>query len=79
MAVDIVRYIDVERDEILEAVVSSIVPRVGEAVTIGSYFHEILSVSHLVSERLDDFLDRDDKVHIAVVDVERIKLEDSPP
>jgi hypothetical protein len=76
MAVDIVRYVDSESEAILEVVVSSIVPRVGEAVTLGSSTYRTVDVSYLVSQRLDDFLERDDMVHIAVVIVEEVELED---
>ena len=77
MAVDIVRYVDSETEEILEAVVSSIVPRAGEAVTIGDTTYQAGETSHIVSQRLDDFLDRNDMVHIAVVSLEAVELEDS--
>jgi hypothetical protein len=79
MAVDIIRYVDGESEEILEAVVSSIVPRAGEMVTIGDTTYQAGETSYVVSQRLDDFLDRDDKVHIAVVTLEAVELEDSVP
>lgn len=77
MAVDIVRYVDGESEEILEAVVSSIVPRAGEVVTIGDTTYRAGETAYIVSQRLDDFLDRNDMVHIAVVSLEAVELEDS--
>jgi hypothetical protein len=77
MAVDIVRYVDSETEEILEALVSSIVPRSGEVVTIGDTVYRAGETSYVVSQRLDDFLDRDDIVHIAVVSLEAVEFEDN--
>lgn len=79
MAVDIVRYVDSESEEILDAVVSSIVPRPREMVTLGNNIYRTTDISYIVSRRLDDFLDRDDMVHIAVVTVIQHEFEDSPP
>ena len=74
MAVDIVRYHDTENETIVREVVSSIVPRTGETAEIGSGTYQVRDVSYRVSERLDDFLDRDDLVHVAIVAIEPIEI-----
>ena len=76
MAVDIVRYHDTENETIVREVVSSVVPRTGETAEIGSGTYQVKNVSYRVSERLDDFLDRDDLVHVAIVAVEPIEVRE---
>jgi hypothetical protein len=79
MAVDIIRYVDASDDQIIEAVVSGIVPREGELVELGGQTYQATDVIYRVARRVDDFLDRDDKVHIAIVSLEHIEYQDNAP
>ena len=41
---------------------------------IGGGTYQVTDVSYRIADRLDDFLDRDDLVHIAIVSVEPIEI-----